>query len=78
LEDSLKDLSAKLDVYDGILGQQKYMAGNEFSLIDVFFIPYIYKMFKLEIGNMVMDRPHLKTWWESVSSRPSVKKWAAW
>ncbi|KAH8598681.1 glutathione S-transferase [Bisporella sp. PMI_857] len=76
LDESLKDLSTKLDVYNSILGKQRYMAGNEFSLVDIFFVPYVNRMFKMEIGDMVMDRPHLKMWWETVSSRPSVKKWS--
>ncbi|KAL6898449.1 glutathione S-transferase [Trichoderma evansii] len=76
LEDNTNSLSAKLEIFNRILETQRYMAGSEFSLVDIFFVPYVNRMFKMEIGNLIMDRPHLKIWWESVSSRPSVKKWA--
>lgn len=76
LNENLTGLASKLDVYNSILGRQSYMAGNEFSLVDIFFVPYVNRMFKMEIGNLVMERPHLKKWWETVSSRPSLQKWS--
>ncbi|KAG6825609.1 hypothetical protein H0H93_000478, partial [Arthromyces matolae] len=36
----IKKLDAKLDVYDKILGKQKYLAGDELTLADLFHIPY--------------------------------------
>jgi glutathione S-transferase len=76
LAENIKSLSANLDVYDTILGRQQYMAGDEFSMVDIFFVPYTNRTFKMGLGNMVTDRPHLKMWWETVSSRPSLKKWS--
>ncbi|KAG6839674.1 hypothetical protein H0H93_005151, partial [Arthromyces matolae] len=36
----IKKLDAKLDVYDKILGKQKYLAGDELTLADLFHVPY--------------------------------------
>lgn len=36
----IKTLEAKLDVYDKILSKQKYLAGDEITLADLFHIPY--------------------------------------
>lgn len=64
--------NAKLDVYEKILGQQKYLAGDEITLADLFHIPY---------GSMVKNtnpelfaadkRPNVARWFESLQARPS-------
>ncbi|KAG2364575.1 glutathione S-transferase [Suillus spraguei] len=54
-------LSAKLDVYDVILGKQKYLAGNDITLADLFHLPY--GAIALDIG--------LDEWWKDISSRAS-------
>ncbi|KAG6839920.1 hypothetical protein C0991_010364 [Blastosporella zonata] len=36
----IKKLDAKLDVYDTILSKQKYVAGDELTLADLFHLPY--------------------------------------
>ncbi|KAJ7827059.1 glutathione S-transferase [Mycena leptocephala] len=36
----IANLSAKLDAYEVILGKQKYLAGNEVTLADLFHLPY--------------------------------------
>jgi glutathione S-transferase len=64
-------LDGKLDVYEVILGKQKYLAGNEVTLADLFHLPY---------GNIVFDalnlggldgRPNVKRWWKDISARPA-------
>jgi glutathione S-transferase len=69
-----KGFSAKLDIFDKILAKQKFMGGEQFSLIDIFCIPYTHYMFQSGDGGLITDRPHLKAWWKSVSERPTVKE----
>ncbi|KAJ7125837.1 thioredoxin-like protein [Mycena crocata] len=38
--EALSDLSATLEVYDCILSRQKYLAGNELTLADIFHLAY--------------------------------------
>jgi len=64
----------KLDVFDQILGKQKYMGGDEFSLIDIFYLPHTQKLFVIGEGAFIESRPNLKAWWERVSTRDSWKK----
>ncbi|RDW57373.1 hypothetical protein BP5796_12823 [Coleophoma crateriformis] len=66
----------KLDIYDVILGKQLYMGGNEFSLIDIFYMPQIGTLFKMGEGAFVTDRPNIKAWWERVTARDSWKQYA--
>jgi glutathione S-transferase len=73
-DDLREKLSPKLDVYDKILSKQKYMAGDEFSLIDIFYMPYTELLYQAGEGKLIDDRSHVKEWWERVSSRESWKK----
>ncbi|THH32572.1 hypothetical protein EUX98_g1623 [Antrodiella citrinella] len=69
----LADLNKKLDVFEGILGKQKYVAGDEISLIDFFYIPFAYTVIELGKVNIFdpATRPNLARWWKDVSARPS-------
>ncbi|GAD97409.1 glutathion S-transferase II, GST-II, putative [Paecilomyces variotii No. 5] len=70
----LEALDNKLEVYEtAILPKQAYMAGNEFSLVDIFYMPLTAYLFTMGHGDLVDRRPLLKMWWEKVSSRPSWK-----
>jgi len=74
-EGHLKELTVqledKLDVLDVILSKQKYLAGDEITLADLFIIPSCDLVFgDLGLGN-VGKRPHVQKWWEEISSRPT-------
>ena len=64
----------KLDIFEGILGKQKYMGGNEFSLVDIFYLPYTQLLFRIGNGDLITSRPNVNAWWEKVSTRDSWKK----
>jgi len=71
---SLKEqLNAKLDVYDKILAKQPYLAGQEFTLADLFHLPYGAWLVKLGEGSLFESRPNVKKWWDKITSRPSWK-----
>jgi glutathione S-transferase len=68
-----KKLSDKLDIFDTVLAKQKYMGGNEFSLIDIFYMPYTEKLFEAGEGELITSRPNVKVWWERVTARATWK-----
>jgi len=71
---SLKEqLNAKLDVYEKILSKQPYLAGQEFTLADLFHLPYGSWLVKLGEGSFFESRPHVKQWWNRITSRPAWK-----
>lgn len=70
----VEKLEKVLDVYEARLSKSKYLAGDFFSLADLNHFPYTYYMMKTEQAYLVNSRPHVKAWWEAVSSRPSFKK----
>ncbi|KAI0301306.1 glutathione S-transferase [Russula brevipes] len=64
-------LESKLDVYEVILSKQKYLAGDEVTLADLFHLPYCSFLFdQFKYGNLER-RPHLKRWWDDISNRPA-------
>jgi glutathione S-transferase len=67
------NLSAKLDIYEKILTKQKYMSGDKFSIIDIFYMPFTKKLFDPREGTLIESRPNVKAWWDRVTSRASWK-----
>lgn len=73
VEAALTSLSAKLDAYDVILAKQKYLAGDDVTLADLFHIPW---GVLLAVGgsDIMESKPNVARWWKDITSRPS---WAA-
>ncbi|KAF8806029.1 glutathione S-transferase [Phlegmacium glaucopus] len=66
----IADLSSKLDVYDKILSKQKYLVGDEITLVDLYHIP-IGSAFT-SLGNNIMEsKPNVDRWFKDICSRPS-------
>lgn len=74
IDTSLEKLGKVLDVYESKLSSSKYLAGDFFSLADLHHFPYTYYFMKSPWASVVNDRPHVKAWWEDISSRPAFKK----
>ncbi|KAJ7081256.1 glutathione S-transferase-like protein [Mycena epipterygia] len=63
-------LDAKLAGYDVILGKQRYVAGDTFTLADLFHLPYAPLV--ASGGNDVMTRrPNVARWYKELVARPS-------
>jgi glutathione S-transferase len=50
------------------------MGGDEFSLVDIFYLPYTQKLFEVGDGELITSRPNVNAWWQRVSTRDSWKK----
>ncbi|KAJ7486766.1 glutathione S-transferase [Mycena latifolia] len=75
LTQGLAELSAKLDVYEVILGKQRYLAGNEFTLADLFHLYYA-SVFDDAGGVDIMTTkgPNVARWWKDLTQRPTWVK----
>lgn len=70
-----RDGSARaLDVVDRALMAQAYLAGDTFSLADISWMPYLQYLSATPHGTLITERPHVKSWWQRISTRPSWKK----
>jgi glutathione S-transferase len=65
------ELTRTLDVLDQALAAQPYLAGEEFSLGDIGFMPYIEYLYAAQESELITSRPHVAPWWKRVSERPS-------
>ncbi|KAH6890851.1 glutathione S-transferase [Coprinopsis sp. MPI-PUGE-AT-0042] len=71
-EAQIKKLEGKLDVYDKILSKQKYLAGEDLTLADLFHLPFG-ALLPAAGSNAIADRPNVARWWNDISSRESWK-----
>ncbi|KAJ7067533.1 thioredoxin-like protein [Mycena amicta] len=67
-------LSAKLDTYDVILGKQKYIGGDEYTLADLFHFPLSQMLAAAGSDIMSKKGPNVTRWFTEISARPA---WAA-
>ena len=74
LEAATKALDTALDVMEARLAKSPYLAGNELTLADVCFMPYIEYTMMSPVKDMMAKRPHVNAWWNKISERPTWRK----
>ncbi|MCL7034788.1 hypothetical protein MKW94_021014 [Papaver nudicaule] len=74
IDENLVKLGIVLDVYEARLSNSKYLACENFTLADLYHLPYIYYFMKTPWADMITSRAHVKAWWEDISARPSFVK----
>ncbi|KAH8096654.1 glutathione S-transferase [Cristinia sonorae] len=68
----LENLNASLDAYEVILSKQKYLAGDELTLADIFHLPYANLLHNAKHINLEDEkRPNVARWWKELSTLPS-------
>ncbi|KAE8681615.1 Glutathione S-transferase F13 [Hibiscus syriacus] len=77
IDENMEKLGKVLDVYEDQLGRTKYLAGNFYSLADLFHLSFTYYFMKTPCANLINERPHVKAWWEDISSRLAFRKVAS-
>ncbi|KAL0574240.1 hypothetical protein V5O48_007711 [Marasmius crinis-equi] len=70
-EETIAQLDAKLKAYEVILGKQKYLAGDEVTLADLFHLPYGSLLAAAGSDIMSKQGPNVTRWWNDITSRPS-------
>jgi glutathione S-transferase len=63
-----------LDVAGQRLQESRYFAGNDFSLADIYWMPYFEYLLQVGEGELVLSRKHLAAWWERVSERSAWQR----
>ncbi|KAK4936730.1 hypothetical protein LTR10_022454 [Elasticomyces elasticus] len=70
-----KLLLAALDYYESLLSKQEYLAGNTFSLIDIYNVPWVsFLEQRINFGKEIAARKKVAAWWAKVSGRPAWRK----
>ena len=67
-------LVAFFDVAERALRGRDHMAGAAFTLVDLYYVPLIQRLFACGHGDLVLARPAVRAWWDRVVSRPAIAK----
>lgn len=72
---SFKEVKKALAVLDKILTSRDYMAGPEYSLVDIYYTPWMKAMFNDAGHKELLDEfSNVGAWWRKIIDRPPVKK----
>ncbi|RSL52545.1 hypothetical protein CEP54_010860 [Fusarium duplospermum] len=70
----LEDLEKSLKGYERILSKQKYLAGDNITLADLFHLPYGAMAEPFGFGKLLAKYPATEKWWNGLKERESWKK----
>jgi glutathione S-transferase len=76
LEAAGKSVETALRILDARFAESPFVAGPEFTLGDVCFMPYFEYAMLTPVKAMIAKFPHVSTWWNKVSERPTWQKTA--
>lgn len=62
------------DIAEGLLHDRNYMAGNNFTLVDIYYIPLIQRLLACGYGDPIFGREAVSAWWNRCVNRPSHTK----
>ncbi|KPM46409.1 hypothetical protein AK830_g74 [Neonectria ditissima] len=74
VSDALRSVDAFFDVADRLLQHKDYMAGDDFTLADIYYIPLIQRLFACEYGDFIISRKAVSAWWDRCVNRPAIQK----
>ncbi|KAJ7097048.1 glutathione S-transferase [Mycena belliarum] len=69
-----QQLSAKLDIYEAILGSQQFLAGDEFTLADLFHVSFGDLLAPAGCDLLTSKGPNVARWWNAIRSRASYTR----
>jgi glutathione S-transferase len=65
------------DVAERLLQHEDYMAGRDFTLTDIYYIPLIQRLFACGYGDVIRSRKAVRAWWNRCVNRPAVQEMIA-
>ncbi|KAJ7731554.1 glutathione S-transferase [Mycena maculata] len=71
LDRALENLTATLNVYEVILGKQRFLAGDEFTLADLFHVAFGSTLETAGCDLLSTSGPNVARWWREIIERPS-------
>ena len=77
--EALRSVESFFDVAERLLQREDhpYMAGKDFTLVDIYCIPLIQRIFACGYGDVIHSRSAVSTWWRRCVDRPAVQTLAA-
>jgi glutathione S-transferase len=72
--DALQALETSFDAAENLLQKRSYMAGESFTLVDIYYIPTIQRLFAVGYGELITSRKAVNAWYDRCISRPAIQK----
>jgi glutathione S-transferase len=77
VSDALRSVETFFDVAEQFLHHKDYMAGNDFTLVDIYYIPLIQRLFACGYGDVIVSREAVSAWWNRCVNRPAIQRMLA-
>lgn len=74
LEAATKGLDVTCGVMEARLSESPYLAGSEFSIADITFMPYLEYAMTTPAKTTFAKYPHVMQWWNKIAERPAWAK----
>ncbi|KAK8521844.1 hypothetical protein V6N13_021922 [Hibiscus sabdariffa] len=74
VEENQGKLAKVLDVYEARLAQSKYLACEQFTLVDLHHLPNVQYLMRTEVKKLFDSRPHVSAWVADITARPAWSK----
>jgi glutathione S-transferase len=74
ISNAVRSAEAFFDIAERLLQRNEYMAGNAFTLADIYYIPLIQRLFACGYGDLILSRKAVSVWWDRCTSRPAIRK----
>ncbi|THW72485.1 glutathione S-transferase [Aureobasidium pullulans] len=74
VSDALRFVEMYLEIAERSLLQKKFVAGDEFTLVDIYYIPLIRRLFACGYGDLILRHGAVNAWWNRCIDRPAIKK----
>ena len=72
--DAVRSVEMFFDVAEHLLHHKDYMAGNDFTLVDIYYIPLIQRLFACGYGDIIASREAVSAWWDRCVNRPAIQR----
>ncbi len=77
VSNALRSVEMFFDVAERLLRHRDYMAGNDFTLVDIYYIPLIQRLVACGYGDVIVGREAVSAWWDRCENRPAIQRMLA-
>jgi len=77
VSNALRSVEMFFDVAERLLRHRDYMAGNDFTLVDIYYIPLIQRLVACGYGDVIVGREAVSAWWDRCVNRPAIQRMLA-
>ncbi len=71
---ALRSVEAFFDVAEVLLRGKDYMAGDGFTIVDIYYIPLIQRLLACGYSDAILSRTAVGAWWERCVNRPAIQR----